>query len=226
MYLYSGLFLYLGAGLAVISMISLSIFLRANSHEFRDFINSKVKTARLHGILLLLTVSFVNVTGDLLFFSSGFIRLHLVTVLVLWAALMYIEVSTIHDLLRNGYYPSINRDFLDSIAYMAILWLIFEKINVSWMLIGLTSTAILILILYSVILVNRYLRISTRIIVPVDLYPSALGARAFSALIGLHMLAYGRWGVFRGFITVSFLVLALSMLYTARELRGLVKDFR
>jgi hypothetical protein len=213
----------LGLLLTLLSLISLSMIL---NKETKDFINERVGVARRHGILLLGAILVVNFSGTaLLLIGSEFMKAMMVaSSVVLSVALIYIEASTIYTLIKNGYYTKLTKEFIDVMIYMTVLWLLFDRLSISWAMIGVASSVLMLSILYFAVMIEKYLRIASRIVVPVNLFFLTLGTRLFSAMMGLHLAAFGHSeGAFRGFIAISYLVLSVSLWYTLREIRELVK---
>jgi len=218
------LLLPLGLILTSISLISLSIIL--DSDEAREFTNERVGTARRRGILLLGSILFVNLSGAALFWmKNDFTKLlMLASTVILGVVLIYIETFTSITFIKNDYYPKLTKDLINVVLYISVLWLILDKLKISWTVIGVISSILILSILYFAVMIEKYLRIASRIVVPVNLFFLTLGTRLFSAMMGLHLAAFGHSeGAFRGFIAISYLVLSVSLWYTLREIRELVK---
>jgi len=182
-------YLSLGLPLLVLSLISLDVML--GNREVKEIVNRQIWDAMWRIALILLVTVFVYLAGMLHFIIySAMSRtlLHIAT-FILWVAFIFFEATLLKKLIESGFRPGFSRIFLDILAYLAVLWLIFDRVVIPWTVIAILSTIFMVVILYFAAMFWRYVRISHMIVDPADLYTPALGIRVFSAFMGIMLIS-------------------------------------
>ncbi len=218
------LYTFLGATIALLSLLNLNIMV--NNRGVKEFVSKRIEMAKWHTAIILITIFITYMVGMLyLAIRSEVMREFMILVaIVLWTGLLVVEATTFRKLIGDGFRPKASKDFLNYIFYFGVLWLLFDRFTVPWAVIGTVSTVFVVAIVYFAVMLWKYSKIIHVLVEPLDLYTPAIGVRFFSALVGIILMSYGHSeGVFRGFIAIGFVVLAVVVWYSAMNMEKLVR---
>jgi hypothetical protein len=217
---------YVLFGIVLISLSLLSMSMMFGENGGKEFINREIKMAKWYTIIILLTIFFIYIVGvfNLMFLSALTRSLMLISIGVLWAGLAIIEVSMVIKLFQAGFRPKPSKRFFDAILYIVVLGLIFERFEISWTVIALLTTISMVAIIYFIVMLWKYGKMANILVEPLDLYAPASGFVFFSVFIGIVLISYGHSeNVFRGFIALSFIILAAVFWYTAMNMEKTIR---
>jgi hypothetical protein len=199
--------------------------LQPNRKEVSEFVSRRTKIALRFGFLVTVFFLYLLVVGVyLLATSNDLVRfMMLAGVVGFWSLLMFINITTIYVLAKNGYRLVLSKDMVDIVIYYAVLYLVLDKFDFPWVAIGVSSIIVAVVILYLLIIAFRYSKMMNAIVEPVNLYTLGLGFRIFSGFIGLLLISiYFSENVFKGLIVVSCLFFALILWDTIRKIKPIV----
>ena len=183
----TGIYVLLGSILFFISLINLSIYLQPNRKEVSEFVSRRTKIALRFGFLVTVFFLYLLVVGFYLLATSNDLARFMMFAGVagFWGLLMFINITTIYVLAKNGYRLVLSKDVVDIVIYYAVLYLVLDKFDFPWVPIGISSIMVAVVIFYLLIVAFRYSKMMNVIVEPVDLYTLGLGFRIFSGFIGL-----------------------------------------
>jgi hypothetical protein len=219
------IYILLGSILFFVSLVSLSIYLQPNRNEVSGFVSRRTKTALRFGFLVTVLFLYLVVVGVyLLITSNNLIRFMMFAGVVgFWSLLMFINITTIYVLAKNGYRPVLSKDVVDIMMYYAVLYLVLDRFNFPWLAIGVSSIMAAVVILYLLMIAFRYSKMMDAIVEPANLYTLGLGFRIFSGFIGLLLISIRfSENVFKGLIVVSCLFFTLILWDTTRKIKPIV----
>ncbi len=211
----------LGIILFLVALINASIIFKK---EARDYLNRKIELAKHHLIIIFSSTLLTYLVGMILLLSRSkiFHILMIISSVILGLSLIYIEISTFWTLIKDEHLPSLSRDFLNTLLYVSILWIIFERINLSWLEIAIVSTLFTIVIFIYAGSFLKYYKVFDVIISPIDLSPITISTRLFSLFMGVHLSATELYpAVFRGFIVLGYLILLYSFYSVHTDIKKL-----
>ncbi len=211
----------LGIILFLIALINTSIVFKK---EARDYLNRKIELAKHHLIIIFSSTLFTYLIGMILFLSrfKVFHVLMIISSIILGLSLIYVETSTLWTLIKNGHLPGLSRDFLNTLLYISILWIIFERVNLAWLEIAVVSTLFTLVISIYAGSFLKYYEVFDVIISPIDLSPITISTRLFSLFMGVHLSTTELSpAVFRGFIVLGYLILLYSFYSVHRDIKKL-----
>jgi len=213
-----------GIVLTFLALLNLAFVL--GNREALDILNAKIGLARIHAVVIFSSIFMVYTTGILTLLDKNKITLGLMITssIILGVLLVYMEATVTWAMLKEILKPRISRDLINIIFYIAVLWHIFESIDIGWLYVSIASTIFLLLAIPYMKSLWIYFRISSYIIEPVDLSYSTISIRIFSLLMGIHLVSIEMYmSVFRGFIALSYLMLAYTLYVAHREMREVVR---
>ncbi len=213
-----------GVVLTFLALLNLSFVL--GNREAIDILNAKIGLARIHAVVIFSSIFMVYTTGILTLLNKNEITLGLMIIssIILGVFLLYMEGTVSWTMFKEMQRPRISRDLLNILFYIAVLWHIFESVDVGWLWVSIASTIFLLLAIPYMKSLWFYFRISSYIIEPVDLSYSIISIRIFSLLMGVHLASIEIYmSVFRGFIALSYLMLAYTLYVAHREMKEVVR---
>jgi hypothetical protein len=222
------LFLITGSILLLLSLLSLSFILRLDRSVVEEFISWNIKSTFLYGVLFAMPLFFVWLS-ELWYVieqNDASIVVRDYSFFALWMVLIYINISLTRRMIQNGYRPGINRDFINLLFYLPVMWFLFERVDFPWQIVVGTTTIFTVMAFYFLVEVRKYRKVALMIVQPVSLYTPAIGIRIFSSLLGLDLMAreYSE-NAFRGFIVLAYAIFTVILWYVAKEIGKLAKDF-
>jgi hypothetical protein len=192
----------------------------------KDFVDRQINPSKWHIAIVITVVLFMYVIG-LFNFVVQSERARWILILatsVLWIGLVTVESDTLIRLVREGFTPKLSKKFLDSLIYFAIIWLVFEKMRIPFLVIPILSGLLIGVTIYFSVMLWKYSKLAHVIIEFLDLYTPGLGIRLFSILTGLRFIAYNHSeNVFWGLLALGHIAFMLTLLYTAENIRRLLR---
>ena len=216
-----------GVILFVFSVLTTSILLNPDREELSNYLNRKIDIAIFYGHLLAYILIYYAVVGLLGILMSGKIILMLIKLggFAVWFVLIYMNLRIIYNLIKLNFKPVLNHRILDLIVYFTVAWLLLERLEISWMVIGVISTALGILIFIFNIRLIQYSKLIHMLPEPVDLYSVYLGFGIFSSLVGLQLVSHiYSENVFKGFIFLAYSSFLFMLWYCLKQLEPVVKQ--
>ena len=210
--------------LSFASLLNLNMML--TNRGMKDFINRQVKMAELHTIIILFTFLLTYISGMLIliFQSEWGIKSMRFSSVILGIGLLFIEIILLKNIIEFGYRPGFSITFSNSLVYIAVLGLIFDRIEIPWSVVAVVSTILAGCIIYFSLMLWKYRKIVNMLVELLDLYSPAVGTRLFSFTVGIILISYGHSeGVFKGLIASSSGILAGVLWYTGTQMEKLVK---
>jgi|GEM_PF-4751545 hypothetical protein len=217
---------WIGVLLFGLSVFNLSIFLHPDRDPIKQYVSRKIRVAVSYTLLLLYSLIFIGVISvlTLLYPSTTSTFLRYLGSLVLAMALIVMNGHLAYNLVKEGFKPEITEDFLRVLMYVAIIFLIEEKMKFYTVPIEIVFPFLLVILLYFTVSLFRYSEIISMIVEPVDLYMSGLGVRIFSILIAADFIGmfWNQMSMFH--LLFAFFVLIYVAYYTTQNLRPLVSQ--
>ncbi len=217
------LYLSLGVSLLGLSILSMSVIF---GNDTRGFINMQIDMAKSHATILLLITFLLYILGTVHYLARSSLTLNFVFLgaVIAWIGFLSMEIGSVIKLYREGFRPKCSKTLLDVIVYMAVFWLILEKIDIHWTLLQVFLTIFIFGTLYFVRMLKKYRKMITVIVEPMDLYIPAVGLRLISAITGLSLISYAySENVFKGMIALGYLILAVIFWYSAMDMQRIFK---
>jgi len=217
------IYIYFGLSLLGFSILSMSVIF---GNDTRDFINMQIDMAKTHATILLLITFFLYILGTVHYFARTNLSLDFVFygAVIAWIGFISMEASSLIKLYREGFRPKCSKTLLDVIVYMAVFWLILEKIDIHWTLLQVFLTVFIFGTFYFVMMLKKYRKMIKVIVEPMDLFIPAVGLRLISAITGLSLISYAySENVFKGMIALGYLILAVIFWYSAMDMQRIFK---
>jgi|Deesub1362A_J573_1020465.scaffolds.fasta_scaffold00017_133 hypothetical protein len=214
--------LYLSLGVSLLGMSFLSMSIIFGDDETKQFINMQIDLARWHATILLIITFYMYLVGMLHSFARTQISLELVIlgVTIVWIGFFVIELSSLIKLHQAGFRPKSSKTLFDIAVYLAVFWLIMERVDLHLTVLQIFTTIFIICTLYFVVMLKKYRRMVTILVEPMDLYVPAVGLRLISAIAGLSFITYGySESAFKGLIALGYLVLAVIFWHSAMDMQ-------
>jgi hypothetical protein len=189
-------------------------------------INRRVKDALRYLALSSYAVLLPSVFGALhmLFFTPQTKLLLKVSIGILWIVILYINLSMIIALWKADFRPKFKKELVDYAFYFAVLWLLFEKLDVeaSHAVYTILTAIFIGSLFYIIASIARYMRMMDVLVFPVSLYSMAFAFRVFTISMGFVLLGHETSSIRSGFIIAGYFVFTVGLIDVYLKLREIL----
>ena len=214
----------LGGGLFLISLFNISIFLKGDRDSVDRLISMHAKAALIYVVLVSSSLTITCIAKSLSVLNEKYTVFLWISYILLIVTLLYVNLSMILRLVKNGFKPGITGDFISVIFYLSVIILISDRFAMPEYIVVASLTLLTLAILYFMLKIISYIKIAGMFHQPFSLYKIALGARIFSILVGLDMIAIGySENIHKGVTVLAYLVFTAILWMGIKELSEIEK---
>ncbi|RLI73099.1 hypothetical protein DRO97_08105 [Archaeoglobales archaeon] len=176
-----------GISLIAIGYLNLSILI-SDKEGVEGNINRRVKdtliTLSFSGCVILL----VSLSGLLhaIFHIQQTEFLLITSIITLCIVILYLNSRIILNLWREGHRPKFRKELVDCAFYIALLWIVFERLNIDIVSYSIPIVVFIVILFYVIINTNRYARMVNLLVFPVSVYNFVTSFGIFTILSGIY----------------------------------------